>query len=341
MNWGNPSISVTCTFGDMTRRTGMRRASQPERSWVPLLRIAISLGLLGFVFSRVGWEQTWQTLSEAHIPYLLAAFAVALLSMIVRALRWKVLVDALGMRFSLAKLAEFYFVGAFFGSFLPTEVGGDVMRIYEVMRHSERPAAALGTVLVDRATGLLGLFLVALAALGFSHSLVGSQIMVAILLLTAASWGSAVMLMQRDLLERLGLLRLLHRVRRLEEVYESMHQCGMRAIGRAVSVSIVLNALLIVMNYLIALALHARIELWYFALFVPIVSVLLMLPISVSGLGLREGAYVYLFVQAGVVASQALTMSLIVYALRVATGLVGGIIYALRGLQELRAQAAG
>lgn len=315
----------------------MRRASQPNRFWGPLVRIAISLGLLGFVLSRVGWEQTWQALSEARIPYLLAAFAVALLSMIVRAIRWKFLVDALGMQFSLARLAQLYFIGAFFSAFLPTEVGGDVMRMYEVMRQSERPAAALGTVLVDRATGLLGLLLMALAALGFSHSLVGREIAVVIVLLTVASWGSAVLLMQRDLLERLGLLRFVRRVRRLEEVYESVQACGMSAIGRALAVSLVLNTLLIAMNYLIALALGVRIELWYFVLFVPIVSALLMLPISMSGLGLREGAYVYLFAEAGVLTSQALTMSLIVYALRMATGLVGGILYAVQGVHELRA----
>jgi hypothetical protein len=65
-----------------------------------------------------------------------------------------------------------------------------------------------------------------------------------------------------------------------------------------------------------------------------------MLPVSMSGLGVREGAYVYLFAQAGVSTAQALAMSLLIYALRVAAGLVGGVLYALQGFRELRRQKA-
>ena len=94
------------------------------------------------------------------------------------------------------------------------------------------------------------------------------------------------------------------------------------------------------MNYLVARAIGVTISVWYFVLFVPIVSVVLMLPVSMSGLGVREGAYVYLFGQAGVSTAQALTMSLLIYALRVVAGLVGGLLYALQGLRELGAQRA-
>jgi uncharacterized protein (TIRG00374 family) len=305
-----------------------------------LLKLVISLALLALILSRVGWRETVQTLSGAHLPYLLAALAVHLVSIVGRALRWKVLVDALGMRFSLARLTELYFVGAFFSTFLPTEVGGDVVRAYEVVRHSDRPAAAVGTVLVDRATGLLGLFLMASFALAFSYSLVGLSIAATVVLLSVLSWGGAALLMQRGLLERLGLLRLVRRLGRVEEVYESIHASGLKAIAKALAVSLVLNVLLIAMNYLVARALGVTISVWYFVLFVPIVSVVLMLPVSLSGLGVREGAYVYLFAQAGVSTAQALTMSLLIYALRVVAGLVGGSLYALQGVRELRAQEA-
>jgi len=115
-----------------------------------------------------------------------------------------------------------------------------------------------------------------------------------------------------------------------------MHACGATIIGRALAVSFLFNVLLIATNVLIAWALHANISLWYFVLFVPIISSLLMLPVSLSGLGVREGAYVYLFAQAGVLTSQALSMSLLVYTMNVATGLIGGILYVVQGLCELR-----
>jgi uncharacterized membrane protein YbhN (UPF0104 family) len=101
----------------------------------------------------------------------------------------------------------------------------------------------------------------------------------------------------------------------------------------------VLNVLLIAVNYLIALSLGVRVSLWYFFLFVPIISFLLVLPVSLSGLGVREGGYVYLFSQAGVSAPLALTMSLVVYACNVAAGSIGGMLYTLEGVRGVRREA--
>jgi len=94
--------------------------------------------------------------------------------------------------------------------------------------------------------------------------------------------------------------------------------------------------LLIVMNYLAALALGVRVSLWYFLLFVPIISFLLVLPVSLSGWGVRQGGYVYLFSQAGVSAQAALTLSLIIQSFQLGMGLIGAVIYALEGIHGFR-----
>jgi uncharacterized protein (TIRG00374 family) len=310
------------------------------RALSSLLKLALSLGLLAFVLNRIGWQQTLQALSQARIPYLIAALVLYLASIVVRAARWRFLVSALDMQLSLARLTQLYFVGAFFSTFLPTGVGGDIVRVYEVAQQSEKAADAVGTVLLDRAAGLLVLLLMAFVSLAFRHSLVGTQIAAAIVLLTVGGWGSLVLLMRRDLLERLGWLRLVCKIRQLEEVYNSVHACGVTAIGRALAMSLMVNLMLITMNVFIAWALGVQISLWYFFLFVPIISALLILPVSMSGLGVREGAYVYLFAQAGVLSSRALIMSLIVHVINMAAGLVGGILYALQGASELRSRSA-
>jgi uncharacterized protein (TIRG00374 family) len=263
------------------------------------------------------------------------AFALALLGIGVRAYRWRALLDALGIRVPLARLTSLYFVGTFFSDFLPTGVGGDVVRAYEVAQQTENGAGAVGAVLVDRATGLLMLFLMASMALLFGHRLVRSQVVALILLLTAVGWGGCVLLMRRDLLERLGLLRWVGKVRQVQEVYEAVHACGSRAIAVALGVSFILNLLLVAINYVIALSLGVRVSLWYFLLFVPIISFLLVLPVSLSGWGVREGGYIYLFAQAGVAAPVALTMSLLVQSLQLALGLIGAAIYISEGMRGL------
>ena len=317
-------------------RPDLRRQRSARSSW---WKVVLSLGLLAFVLNRVGWEQTRQALSEAHVPYLLAAQAVALIGIGVRAIRWRVLLDALGLHFSLARLTQLYFVGAFFSTCLPTGVGGDVVRAYEVAEQTDRAPEALGTVLLDRASGLLALLAMALVTLALAGSLVDRPIVVVLVLLAVGAYGGVALLLQRSWLERLGLLRLVRRFRPVAEVYEAMHACGPAAISRAVLIGMLLNLMVIAINVLFARALGVDIALGYFFLFVPIITSLLMLPVSMSGLGIREGAYVYLFAQAGVLHSQALTMSLLVYASNVLTGLVGGALYALQGLYELRAQS--
>jgi uncharacterized protein (TIRG00374 family) len=298
-----------------------------------LLKICFSLALLALLLRQIGWQQTLETLRGAKFPYLAVAFVLYLVGIVVRAYRWQVLLNALKMDIPLAKLTALYFVGTFFSNFLPTGIGGDVVRVYELSKQSKRPIESVGTVLLDRGTGLLVLFLIALAALVFSYQVIAPNVAAAILLLCLGSWAGLGLVLKRDWLERWGLLRIMAKIKQIRELYESVHACGLRAIGGALAISFVFNVLLIAVNYLITLSLGVNIPLWYFFLFIPLISFLLVLPISLSGLGVREGGYVYLFAQAGVSAPLALAMSLLFYALNVVTGLIGGVLYALEGAQ--------
>jgi uncharacterized protein (TIRG00374 family) len=304
-----------------------------KERFLNLLKVCFSLALLVFLLKQVGWQQTLETLRGAKFPYLAAAFVLYLVGIVVRAYRWQILLGALGMDIPLARLTVLYFVGTFFSNFLPTGIGGDVVRVYELSRQSKRPIESVGTVLLDRATGLLVLFLIALMALPFSYPLIAPNVAAAILLLCLGSWAGLGLILRRDWLERWGLLRIMARIKQLRELYESVHACGPKAIGGALAISLVFNVLLIAVNYLIALSLRVEIPLWYFLLFIPLTSFLLVLPISLSGLGVREGGYVYLFAQAGVSAHLALAMSLLFYALNVASGLIGGVLYAVEGVR--------
>ena len=298
---------------------------------VSLLKIGLSLGLLAILFKQVGWPQTLETLGRARLPHLATAFVLYLVGIVVRAYRWRILLSALRMDASVANLTALYFIGTFFNNILPTGIGGDVVRVYELSKQSERPMDSIGTVLLDRGTGLLVLFLMALLTLPFSYQLITPYVTTAIVLLCLGSWAGLGLIVRRDWLESWGLLRMIRRITRFGELYESVYACGPRAIGGALGVSLVFNVLLIAVNYLIALSLNVEIPLRYFLLFIPIISFLLVLPISLSGLGVREGGYIYLFAQAGVSAPLALAMSLLFYALNVATGLIGGALYALEG----------
>jgi uncharacterized protein (TIRG00374 family) len=303
-----------------------------------LAKIGVSLGLLLLLLWKVGWRETWETFSDSDFRYLLAAWALYLFSMVLRAYRWQVLLLIQQVNVPLSKLTSLYFVGTFFNTVLPTGFGGDVVRMYELSKYSGEGTESVSTVLVDRLCGFLVLFIMASLALIFSYRLVPPAVSVIIIVITLSSWLGVWVVFSQSLwkwLQRLPLLSWLLEKEGAQDFYVSIQAYRTYAIFRALLASLVFNISLMVFNYLVALALGVRISPWYFLVFIPIISFLLTLPVSFSGLGVREGGYVLLFAQAGVPNSVALAMSLSVYGMMVATGLLGGLLYVLEGYRGL------
>lgn len=304
-----------------------------------LLRIVISLGLLVFLLTKVGFRETWESLQGANIGYLLAVFLLYLLGIVLRSYRWRIFLNAQGVQVSLPKLISLYLIGGFFNLVLPSGFGGDVVRIYELSQYSSHTASSITTVFMDRLSGFLALFAMAASALVFSYRLVPPDVGVTIIAIFLSSLVGTGALFSRPFWRRLKGLPLVSSLvqkERVKELYLSAQSYSLGPFAQAVSLSLAFNILLMIMNYLAALAFGVDISFWYFLLFIPIISFLLVLPISLSGLGVREGAYIYLFSRVGVPSSSALALSLSIYAMTVAAGLIGALIYALEGYRGVR-----
>jgi uncharacterized membrane protein YbhN (UPF0104 family) len=258
----------------------------------------------------------------------------------VRAYRWGSLVWALDVHVRWWRLVALYFVGSFFNLFLPTGFGGDAVKMFELSRDDHKAAAAISSVLVDRFLGLFVLFALALLALLGGRELVTPEVRLLIVVVFAGSLIGVVLLLQRTWIEgwgrRLGVDRLLSRIKILRELYESLHVYGPAALLKATSASLVFNLILILGYCFLGLAVGIHLPLWYYFLFVPIISVLLLVP-SVGGLGIREGATVFLFSQIESVGrSQALALALAYDMTMLTIGLIGAIIYIVQGVQGVR-----
>lgn len=300
-----------------------------------LLKAGLSLGLLLLLLATVDVRATIETLREAELRYVLAALSLYLIGIPLRAYRWQGLLSAHRVRVPLRRLSSLYFVGTFFNNILPTGVGGDVIRVYELARDGAGAVITASTVLVDRATGLLVLLAMALVSTIFARRLVSPSVVLIIAVVSLGAFAGVGLLFWDDLWRGVGrrFLRLPAQ-RRIEDFSHLLQVYRGGPVTRALFISLIFNLTLIAVNYLIALAVGVRVSLWYFLLFVPLISVTLLLPISISGLGVREGAYVLLFGQAGVAAPLALAMSLTFYALNVAIGLIGGVIYVIQGVRQ-------
>jgi uncharacterized membrane protein YbhN (UPF0104 family) len=303
-----------------------------------LLKIGVSLGLLLLVVWKIGWRETWETLRNADPRYLLAGWGLYLFSMVLRAYRWQVLLRIQELAAPMSKLVSLYFIGTFYNTVLPTGFGGDVVRMYELSRHSKHGTESVSTVLVDRLCGFVVLFIMASLALPFSYRFIPPSVSVVIVSITVFSLLGVWMALSDTVWEwmvRLPLLSWLLAKPQVLRFRVSIRAYRSPSIAGALVASLAFNVLLMVMNYIIALGLGVHISPWYFLIFIPIISFLLTLPVSFSGLGVREGAYILLFGQAGVPSALAFAMSLCVYAIAAATGLIGGVLYALQGYRGL------
>ncbi len=310
------------------------------------LRIGVSVTLLVVVLAQINLARLAQTLSEADPRLYAAALGLGLIGVALRAWRWKVLLDAVGARVPYGRLLYLYFVGAFFNAFLPTGFGGDVVRVLEFGPGADKATAA-GTTIVDRLTGFIMLFALALVALPFALDLVPGWLLALIGAMAAAVLVGSLFLFEGNILQRVtGALtaRLPGRLQALSlsgdgwlaRMYAVITACGRGALLRALGVSLVFNSVLLSAAWLLAGAFRLEVTLPTLLVCVPVATASLLLPISVSGLGVREGIYVLLFAQVGVGQEQALAFSFAYYSIDLFAGLLGGLIYLLAGLIRLR-----
>lgn len=270
--------------------------------------------------------------------WLAVAWILFLLGIVVRAVRWRVLLRSLQVRRPLGELVLWYFVGGFFNVLLPTGFGGDAVRVLELSRDERRVGPVLSSVVVDRYLGLMALLAMGLIAGVIRPDLAPRPVLglIALLLFSgvAAAW-----LLTRPWWWRWaqgdGFAARLVRTSKLAAVASGLSNYSPRVMMRALAASVLFNLLQIGWNAAIALGLGLRLPPLLFFVFVPLTSVALLLP-AFGGLGVRELTYVTVLGSAGVSQASALALSLTVYAITVAAGLVGGVLYLGQGLRRAR-----
>lgn len=317
------------------------------------LRIAISAGLIAFLVSRLDLGETARALASARWDWITFSLVTFAASLVLGNAQWVMLLRLQGIRIPFRRTLSFYFVGAFFNNFLPANIGGDVVRIYDVYKDSGKPDQAIAATVTDRLVGMMTLAVLAAPAglyaavryadLGLERDF-GLASLAIVLAFVAILILAFLVLFSRRLarglrnLARPILVRGLHD--RFKRVYESfyIYSRSGRALWAVLGVSLVVQALRTVVHYQVARAMGLPIPAIYFFLFIPVIAIFIALPISIGGLGVREGLGIYLFRKAipAISSEQAFTMGLLAYLVGVVVSLAGGVIYFARGLAPAR-----
>lgn len=303
-----------------------------------LLKLAVSFSILVLILTtQTSLAKIGTVLRSVNVYWLALAFSLHAVGLFASAYRWQILARAQGDEVPLGFLAKSYLVAQFFNNFLPTRFGGDIVRIWDGSRYSKSLVKSSAIVLVDRLTGIIVLFLMAVVAslfrLDMARQIPVIWISLLLGLLGLALIGVFFLPVFARLLGSLRLKGLFDRLRGKILIFRETilhYRTQKRAFLRATFWAVLLQLNVILYYFLIGNALHLKIHFIDYFIFIPIVLVIQVIPITINGLGLREGSYIEIFKFYGISPQAAVSYSLVDVAFNLVLGLVGGVIYVSR-----------
>jgi uncharacterized membrane protein YbhN (UPF0104 family) len=294
--------------------------------WRFFLKVAVSAALITWLLSRTPMAAIGASLSSLDFGSLVGAFVLALAAWWLSALRLWLLAPELRLH----NVVRMTFVAFYYGAVLPGQVAGDVMKAYGLSHDQSAPGQAMAITLIDRVVAVFALFLLGACAVPWVDRAPGS-----LMFMFALAAATIV----------LGMLVLAHpRAHALFMRWLGPGQpTGLRALpGRLVVglhtvlqhprrlllcflAALAFHGLNVVIHMVLGRALGIDLSAMAWCLVYSGIALLLLLPISIAGLGLREGGYVGLLGMFDVAASQALSLSLVFFAYTLLGALLGWI----------------
>jgi glycosyltransferase 2 family protein len=315
--------------------------SRARRWLVTAVKLVVSLGLLALLFSKTDVGSLWTSVRNASLPWVLAALGLYLLQMLVATWRWQVLLVPQSIGVGHRRLLGSYLVATYFNNFLPSNIGGDVIRIRDTAGPAQSRTLAATIVLIDRGIGLMGLVLV--AALGATAA-AGAGGARTVPVLPSWLWAGfllATLVSAPAVIAPAGVGRLLQPLTvfhpewvgdRIVRVTDALARFRERpaSLFNAFAGAVVMQALLVLFYSAVARSLNIPISIWHMAVIVPVSFVVQMVPVSVNGFGVREATFSFYFSRLGLPLESAMALSLGSTALVMLFSLSGAAVYVAR-----------
>jgi glycosyltransferase 2 family protein len=314
--------------------------SLARRLAVLALKIIVSVGLLWLLLGKTDMTRLWHHLRSASPAWLACGLVLYLVMIVISAWRWRLLLDAQGIPLPFGRLVNSYLVATFFNNFLPSNIGGDVIRIRDSATRAGSKTLATTVILMDRGIGLLGLCFVAALGATLAGSL-GSAAPIwppfIWLAFAVGVAGSVLAVAAPDMVARfLSPLKRVHqewvgeRIARLTGALIRFR----REPGALVSTflgAILVQAVLVGFYVTIVRSMGITISAWHLAVVVPLSFIVQMAPVSLNGFGVREATFTYYFQHIGLPIESALVVSFMGAGLIILFSVSGGVALLLRG----------
>jgi uncharacterized protein (TIRG00374 family) len=305
------------------------------RIWT-VLKVAVTLLLFFYIFRKIDIHHFAATLRNARLDILIAGFLVLWIAHIICVYRWRMLMRPLMPVPSAANLLAIYCIGIFFNLTFPTVIGGDVVKMYYAGRPTKSYAQSFASTFLDRDAGMLAMMIVACAAIcihpvsvpGIPVPLIIWGVFAAFVLGNLAIFAPRLHRLLTQGLRRLGLSKIAKKINTVSSAFQIMGRHP-GALLWSLIVSFINQLLVISVTYVLALGLRIHVPFPYFLVFVPVITLISMIPISLNGMGLREYSFMSLFAAIGVPPASCIALGVLSSVIVILSSLPGGIVYML------------
>lgn len=301
------------------------------------LKIFVSLAGLSFIafFFRGRWDAVFSILREIHLEYFLLAFFVLAFSFFLISIRLQLILRVQNAKIHIWELFYWTGVGQFFSLFLPSSVGGDVLKGYFLSKQTESKITAFSSVFLDRLAGAFAVATIALVAVycygkqmgpeGVLSSIWVVAIIICLLSLFFVSRRFAAFVGKLNRFPIKGKL-----AERLEQIHDALDlfRCNKIMLMQVIGISAVSQTVFIIIHMILGIALDLQIPIAAYFVAVPIITAASMAP-SINGLGVREAGFVYLFGKF-TTDERALALSIIFGILIYLIGFLFGLVFMVR-----------
>lgn len=304
------------------------------------LKIAASIVLILVIFTKIDFYKVVETIRHVDIRLLILTNALFLFANVILCpIKIKLLLRADGHNIPLKEIVSIYWIGMFFNRFLPGGIGGDVMKAYSLAKMAKDSEKAISSVLMERLSGIFAIVPIVLFSLALYYNKLPLSLMRDVLLIIFAVIAGMVVLFSKRMMD--GLIVILEGLRlkgserftsKIRGSYLSFY--NYKNHGLVVFQVFILSVLFYIITisamWLLAASINFNAPITYFFIFLPIIFIIETLPVSISGIGVRESAYAYFFSIAGFDPSLAVSLSFLHFFLGMVNSSFGGIIFVLR-----------
>jgi len=305
-----------------------------------VLRALFGCAMFLLLFLVLHPREIIAALTHAHLGFFFAGFALCLLGLAARAFRWMLIMRHMGLHVPYWRVLEIYTISYWFNTFMPGSMGGDLYKMYDVSRASAKKIRPAVTVLAERITGVLALVVVAVVALALFHDKVPVPPWFLALILKGAAVAMVLVLIAMLRFKAcwsfaLRVCPFLHRLLPVEraqvigEVFEEMRRKPVLFV-EAFALGLCIQVLVLATYYVLALAITKDIPGIYFFTLFPLIEITSLVPITVNGIGIKEGLLVFSLRYAEVGPAFAMGLGILFRIVAILLAVIGGALLVLR-----------